>query len=144
MFEVYLWFNMKNMDILGNCQKINHLPKAIVPCCEWAQPMRYAVSMKHRPSLTGPIDIMSPALPPWSMWLPLIDAASLTPVYIGIPFLPMKMCFLFQYSIDGLVQDCSNSIANALALLQSCTEPSIYNPQLKKYILPDFPANAFI
>ena len=30
---------------------------------------------------------------------------------------------------DGLVQDCSNSIANALELLQSCTKPSIYlNP----------------
>ena len=28
--------------------------------------------------------------------------------------------------IDGLVQDCSNSIANALELLQSCNEPSIY------------------
>ena len=27
---------------------------------------------------------------------------------------------------DGLVQDCSNSIANALELLQSCTKPSIY------------------
>ena len=29
--------------------------------------------------------------------------------------------------IDGLVQDCSNSIANALELVQSCTKPSIYN-----------------
>ena len=28
--------------------------------------------------------------------------------------------------IDGLVQDCSNSIANALELLQSCTKLSIY------------------
>ena len=28
--------------------------------------------------------------------------------------------------IDGLVQDCSNSIANALELLQSCTKPSIH------------------
>ena len=28
--------------------------------------------------------------------------------------------------IYGLVQDCSNSIANALELLQSCTKPSIY------------------
>ena len=28
--------------------------------------------------------------------------------------------------IDGLVQDCSNSIANALELLQSGTKPSIY------------------
>ena len=26
-------------------------------------------------------------------------------------------------NIDGLVQDCSNSIANALELLQSCTKP---------------------
>ena len=26
--------------------------------------------------------------------------------------------------LDGLVQDCSNSIANALELLQSCTKPS--------------------
>ena len=29
----------------------------------------------------------------------------------------------FKY-INGLVQDCSNSIANALELLQSCTKPS--------------------
>ena len=29
--------------------------------------------------------------------------------------------------INGLVQDCSNSIANALELLQSCTKPSIWN-----------------
>ena len=28
--------------------------------------------------------------------------------------------------VDGLVQDCSNSIANALELLQSCTEPSTW------------------
>ena len=28
--------------------------------------------------------------------------------------------------INGLVQDCSNSIANELELLQSCTKPSIY------------------
>ena len=28
------------------------------------------------------------------------------------------------YHIDGLVQDCSNSIAYALELLQSCTKPS--------------------
>ena len=28
--------------------------------------------------------------------------------------------------INGLVQDCSNSTANALELLQSCTKPSIY------------------
>ena len=27
--------------------------------------------------------------------------------------------------IDGFVQDCSNSIANALELLQSCAKPSV-------------------
>ena len=36
-------------------------------------------------------------------------------------------CSLFEYDIDGLAQDCSNSIANVLDLLQSCTEPSIYH-----------------
>ena len=32
---------------------------------------------------------------------------------------------MIDYDIDGLVQDCSNSIANALELLQSCTKPLI-------------------
>ena len=31
-----------------------------------------------------------------------------------------------RYNIDGLVQDCSISIANALEILQSCTKPSIW------------------
>ena len=31
------------------------------------------------------------------------------------------------WNIDGLVQDCSNSNALAMKLLQSCTKPSIYN-----------------
>ena len=30
-----------------------------------------------------------------------------------------------MHDIDGLVQDCSNSIADALELLQSCTKPSL-------------------
>ena len=34
---------------------------------------------------------------------------------------------MYQGHIDGLVQDCSNSIANALELRLSCTNPSIYN-----------------
>ena len=33
------------------------------------------------------------------------------------------------FDIDGLVQDCSNSIANALELLQSCIKPSIYGTE---------------
>ena len=32
----------------------------------------------------------------------------------------------YIYYIDGLVQDSSNSIANALELLQFCTKPSLY------------------
>ena len=32
-----------------------------------------------------------------------------------------------SYCINGLVQDCSNSIANAMELLQSCTKPSIFH-----------------
>ena len=35
------------------------------------------------------------------------------------------------YCIDGFVQDCSNSIANARELLQSCTKPSILNAALQ-------------
>ena len=35
--------------------------------------------------------------------------------------------WLFMYTyIDGLVQDCSNSSALAMELLQSCTKPSLY------------------
>ena len=42
-----------------------------------------------------------------------------------------KWAFIFQLMtlndyIDGLAQDCSNSIANALELPQSCTKPSKY------------------
>ena len=36
--------------------------------------------------------------------------------------------------IAGLVQDCSNSIANALELLQSCTKPAIYALLLHLFI----------
>ena len=35
-------------------------------------------------------------------------------------------CEFKWLSVDGLVQNCSNSIANALELLQSCTKPWIY------------------
>ena len=33
--------------------------------------------------------------------------------------------YVFKFHIDDLAQDCSNSIANVLELLQSCTKPSI-------------------
>ena len=37
----------------------------------------------------------------------------------------MEKCRQPTNHYDGLVQDCSNSIANALELLQSCTKPSV-------------------
>ena len=39
----------------------------------------------------------------------------------------MHICIIHskKSDIDDLVPDCSNSIANALELLQSCTKPSI-------------------
>ena len=34
--------------------------------------------------------------------------------------------FIYRSYLDGVVQDCSNSIANAMELLQSCTKPLIF------------------
>ena len=39
-----------------------------------------------------------------------------------------------MYGIDGLVQDCGNSIANALELLHFCSKPSIWCGHDKIYI----------
>ena len=43
------------------------------------------------------------------------------------------------FHVDGLVQDCSISIANALEMLQSCPKPSMYDP-----IFQVFQANAIL
>ena len=46
---------------------------------------------------------------------------------VELPMIWDAMTFMWHLCneyIDGLVQDCSNSIANALELLQSCTKPS--------------------
>ena len=55
-----------------------------------------------------------------------------TAIFFGIPQHPlaylkgeMRGVFCLKFDIDGFVQDCSNSIANALELLQSCVKPSI-------------------
>ena len=36
--------------------------------------------------------------------------------------------------IDGLVQDCSNSSALAMELLQSCTKPSVWNQSVRTIV----------
>ena len=38
------------------------------------------------------------------------------------------------FHIDGLVQDCSISIANALEILLSCTKPWIYSTEMNNEI----------
>ena len=43
----------------------------------------------------------------------------------NILFLQRKIPVLERLHFDGLAQDCSDSIANALELLQSYTKPSI-------------------
>ena len=45
---------------------------------------------------------------------------------MGFFYIETRPWFLTGLRIDGLVQDYSNSIANALELLQSCIKPSIY------------------
>ena len=46
------------------------------------------------------------------------------------------MTEICKFCIDGLVQDCSISIANALEILQSCTKPFIWHhrPQWVKWV----------
>ena len=61
----------------------------------------------------------------WENWLRCNDTA----LYILLPH-----CGLVPH-IDGLVQDYSNSIGNALELLQSCTEQSIYVRELDSVII---------
>ena len=59
---------------------------------------------------------------------PLWSACKLLSAIVNFQIL-IRFCvhqiLWFSLYIDGLVQDCSNSIANALELLQACTEPSI-------------------
>ena len=50
---------------------------------------------------------------------------TVNPTIHGLSNFNISWGFILQLYIDGLVQDCSNSIANALELLQSCTKPSI-------------------
>ena len=47
---------------------------------------------------------------------------------IYVRFRYMDRTLIWHEYIDGLAQDCSNSIANALELLQYVTKPSIWRP----------------
>ena len=54
--------------------------------------------------------------------VPALDGYHLVTLFIHI-FIYKALIYLH---IDGLVQECSNSIANAMELLQSCIKPLIY------------------
>ena len=54
-----------------------------------------------------------------------VSADDLVPSGAAIP--AGRVMIKCRLHIDGLVQDCSNSSALALELLQSCTKPSIYS-----------------
>ena len=43
--------------------------------------------------------------------------------------------FYGGHDVNGLVQACSNSIANAMVILQSCFKPSIYVIHLKELMI---------
>ena len=51
----------------------------------------------------------------------------------GVTVLAVHYADTDTHHIDGLEQDCSNSNANALELLQSCTKPSTYGFQYAGY-----------
>ena len=54
--------------------------------------------------------------------------------YLSRGYLHFKLgSHIRRYQIDALVQDCSNSIANALELRQFCTRPSKYAPWFTQY-----------
>ena len=46
-------------------------------------------------------------------------------IQVQVDILSLCQSQFMQVYVDGLAQDCSNSIANALELLQSCAKPSM-------------------
>ena len=53
-------------------------------------------------------------------------AASISIEYMTIYMYVILAWYITIHDFDSLMQDCSNSIANALELLQSSNKPSIY------------------
>ena len=69
------------------------------------------------------INLISSCIPffTWGLTLCLLERSN--------EYIPVQKFQGFKYSIqyiNGLVQDCSNSSALAMELLQSCTKPSIW------------------
>ena len=77
------------------------------------------------PTITASGNGVSPVCCQATTWINvnLLSVGSLG-TYLGNLNQHIKISQFKNVNIDGLVQDCSNSIANALELLQSCTKPS--------------------
>ena len=64
----------------------------------------------------------------WKMRWEIFQVFGFGATYIrGMTATIFLVNWLDPFHIHGLMQDCSNSIANALELLQSCAKPSIYD-----------------
>ena len=78
----------------------------------------------------------------WCFWICHHIAVYISLLYCRVNLSGyMWVCFLSMAHINGLVHDCSNSIATVMELLQFCTKPSIYDifsqladtlPEMKK------------
>ena len=87
-----------------------------------AQPMRDVVAKWRHLSLAGRKPRISPAIGRSSKsGIPVMQNFFLRTWRKCISNAVCKMLAIYYF--DGLVQDCSNSIANALEILQSCTKP---------------------
>ena len=65
----------------------------------------------------------------WELMLHCLHCPTLNKVFLLLLLL-LLLGVRCKPSINGLVQDCSNSIVNALELLQSCTIPSMHLRQV--------------
>ena len=84
--------------------------------CQHLLPMRFCIGLMT--CYFFPL-IKCPNILKLLFWLTRV--VTLTP---PLPYL--AVFFILSWNINGLVQDCSISSADALEILQSCTKPSIY------------------
>ena len=81
-----------------------------------------------REEISGEIFITTQLLPFIEITLNEYVVCKIQDILFDAPVISAMMIeFRSHIYINGLVQDCSNTIANALELLQSCTKPSIYS-----------------
>ena len=120
IFHAFAW--MKNIWISINISlksvpkgQISNIPALVRKCLVSAKPLSEPMmfSLLMHICITQPQSVK--IYEKFTMFLCLWQYLSVV----------LMLTFFLTYNIDGLVQDCSNSIANTLELLQSCTKPSI-------------------